>query len=916
MYDSGKRPEPQRNPQNRGQDPREVERQRYEQKACADREAAQQKEAQRSAELRENDPEAYAKLEAQKRARIEELIARSREVQALQKADPAYIAEQKALAEKENAKAAEKAKVDARREALEAKARQRAVDKANGIIHPSDPEAVIHYISGEDAVLTAQERAQAVQKGVMPPLFAELREWADNMRAHPEVPMEELYPKSTPPATIVAASTLTSEMMSAFSKPEVSSPALPTQVQSPRPSTVPLSSQSAGLASANLKPQETNLKPLTLEQQFEHNTAQKAQSLLQANKARLTSEQAQYLQDKNPNSERWTHLWQAASQKREFQQQQANLQQQYALTVREIDELSAQADLTGLMSTPEESQNSPKHKQLSTLSVQRQRLAERIAIARQMQVSLEYAYPALTAVQGETGEHPQDIQTVQGQLPKEFDGIRGHIDKLSAEVSKDPSTALLFDSVVTDALLKGGHNSQQRKELSTWLEQERGNQERLSQLGQGLGGGLFLASFIPQLRGLAPLIRLLGAGTLGATFAYDLPDLMLLDAAAQSGRGGAGELTGQSPEQARFNLVMGYTNVALAGLDVGAEVGVVRNLERVVGQVSAAGAQVSRQMWGQVMNLAQRGEAGIEKARELLESIGGMTGEMVDRAMDAITPLETPGVGKVSRAEMRAQGTAETTTEAAVQKAKANGQKKLKDMTPAERLAYSQDKYGQVRNWDQVEPLIGQTINQQTKLPSGYRLLQKPGSQQLFILRENVDDASFVPLMIEKGKIQAGRTRLSSDAMRANLKAVGINVPDGWQVNHLVPDAVAQSDPMMIEMLKRNIYDVDHVGNLLPMPGKAEMRKANADLIGHQGSHENFNNLVREQLRQRRTILIREHGSLSKVPDNELKESVKGIEDAMREEIINRSSDIPTRYDPETGTRVLSEGLSDPDFVA
>jgi A nuclease family of the HNH/ENDO VII superfamily with conserved AHH len=169
--------------------------------------------------------------------------------------------------------------------------------------------------------------------------------------------------------------------------------------------------------------------------------------------------------------------------------------------------------------------------------------------------------------------------------------------------------------------------------------------------------------------------------------------------------------------------------------------------------------------------------------------------------------------------------------------------------------------------------------------------------------------------MIEKGKIQSGTERLSRGrkVMEANLKGAGGKVPKDWQVNHLIPDEIAQRNPLMIEALKRDLFNVDRASNLLPMPGKA--RAEYPDLIGHFGSHGNYNNLVKGELRREKTILIEKYGSLGKVPDNELKETVKGIEDAMREEIINRSSDIPTRYDPETKTRVLSEGISDPDFV-
>ncbi len=652
-----------------------------------------------------------------------------------------------------------------------------------------------------------------------------------------------------------------------------------------------------------------------LHHQFETNVAAKAQGLLKANKDRLNSEQTQYIKDNNPKSDRWSNLWQVASQQREFQTQQANLQKQLEFTTQEMSNLSDIPDGIGLTSTPQQRQNSLKHKKLLALSDQMRRLKERIDQAKQMQVSLEYAYPALSAVKGETGASPEDIKRVQGRLPQEFNGIRKDIDRISQWLTDDPSKAWLFDSVVAAQLKDKSLSPSQRQQLAQ--QSEKAHPAGGIMLGAALSGGLFAASFVPMLQDISIPLLLSGIGVGGAVAAAEVPDLMLLDGAAQAGRGGAGKLTSQSPEQARFNLVMGYANVALAGLDVAAEGRVIYGLKGLVGRLSGQGAQVLRETWVQVMRLAAQGEVGLEKARMLLAKAKGMSGAMVDEVLEVLSPSqEVAGVGRMSRNEMRGQTAGQVTTQQAVQTAKAKA-KKPKDMTPIERLAYSQDKYGQVKNWDEVEPLIGTAVTQQTKLPAGYRLFQKPGrSKQLFILRENVEDASVVPLMIENGKIQAGKTRLSRglDVMKKSLKAVGIDTPKGYQLNHLVPDAVAQSDPMVVEMLKRNIYDVDHAGNLLPMPG--EVRGAHPDLIGHLGSHDNYNRLVSRELKLRKDDLIEEYGSLSKVPDKQLENAVKKVENMMRENIIKRSPEIPTRYDPKTGTKVLSEGISDPDFVA
>jgi hypothetical protein len=128
---------------------------------------------------------------------------------------------------------------------------------------------------------------------------------------------------------------------------------------------------------------------------------------------------------------------------------------------------------------------------------------------------------------------------------------------------------------------------------------------------------------------------------LGATFAYDLPDLMLLDVAAQSGRGGAGKLTGQTPEQARFNLVMGYANVGLAGLDMGLEAGVVRGLQRIPALVKSASSLTqiqSRVLMESVMRLKGNvSDALIQKMAQVLKGADRLTAQTIVNADGTLT---------------------------------------------------------------------------------------------------------------------------------------------------------------------------------------------------------------------------------------------------------------------------------------
>jgi hypothetical protein len=171
-------------------------------------------------------------------------------------------------------------------------------------------------------------------------------------------------------------------------------------------------------------------------------------------------------------------------------------------------------------------------------------------------------------------------------------------------------------------------------------------------LGQLASGGLFLASFIPAMQEVAIPLRVLGASLGGAMVATEIPDLLLLEKAAHAGRGGAGQLTGQSPEQAKFNRVMAFANVGLAGLDVGLEVGAVQKLAGVTGKLATTGVQVTRQQWSQAMVWAKQGPAGVEKAKAFLASIKGLPQAVANEILDVIAPMEMAGVGRIPRRDL------------------------------------------------------------------------------------------------------------------------------------------------------------------------------------------------------------------------------------------------------------------------
>jgi hypothetical protein len=148
---------------------------------------------------------------------------------------------------------------------------------------------------------------------------------------------------------------------------------------------------------------------------------------------------------------------------------------------------------------------------------------------------------------------------------------------------------------------------------------------------------------------------------------------------------------------------------------------VIQGLERLVGQGSVLGAQVSRQVWGQVMLLVRLGEAGIEKARVLLMEAKGISGAMVDEVLEVLWPSqEVAGVGKMSRQEMRGQ-TAGVTTEEALQQAKAGPKGKKKPSSDYRKNF--EDSNGSIPEDHQVHHLATQASFRDSKLAQEWKKL-------------------------------------------------------------------------------------------------------------------------------------------------------------------------------------------------
>jgi hypothetical protein len=98
----------------------------------------------------------------------------------------------------------------------------------------------------------------------------------------------------------------------------------------------------------------------------------------------------------------------------------------------------------------------------------------------------------------------------------------------------------------------------------------------------------------------------------------------------------AGQLTSQSPDQARFNLVMGWANLGLAGLDAGLEVGTVQRLAKSTMSLAGSGVSLTQRQWSQLIEYAKQGPSGAEQARALLVSVKNLPQQAADEIWSAI----------------------------------------------------------------------------------------------------------------------------------------------------------------------------------------------------------------------------------------------------------------------------------------
>jgi A nuclease family of the HNH/ENDO VII superfamily with conserved AHH len=156
--------------------------------------------------------------------------------------------------------------------------------------------------------------------------------------------------------------------------------------------------------------------------------------------------------------------------------------------------------------------------------------------------------------------------------------------------------------------------------------------------------------------------------------------------------------------------------------------------------------------------------------------------------------------------------------------------------------------------------------------------------------------------------IQSGRsptnTRISNqnEAKKNVLEGTGVKeIPEGYENNHVTPDAVWKNDPLLRQYDKNNGESgVDKAKNLVLMPKNktaAINGRENSDVqtlnqkerllnnVNHRGSHGKWSKHVADTYKRERQKLEDEYGALENVPKDVLKKTVEGIQDGLMNEL-------------------------------
>jgi Domain of unknown function (DUF4157)/A nuclease family of the HNH/ENDO VII superfamily with conserved AHH len=525
---------------------------------------------------------------------------------------------------------------------------------------------------------------------------------------------------------------------------------------------------------------------------------------------------------------------------------------------------------------------------------------------------------ALTQVTSGFNEIHKSINDLEGQLnQKDAKGNSTNVPVLELSAVMD---AVLKQQGITEAARKSGEAKS--KAVLDWLDSE-GLKDKAIKIGGGVVTGATTIASLFTPAGWARLTLLgIGAAAGVGSGAYDVNKALTEERAANAGRGGAGNLTNTSPEDARFNTVMSFVNLALGMFDaaqVAGAAGKALKSNRVFETALQTGGRALAKAnpsqiaeYFEAMRLKSIGK--VKEAQDKLRALQQQMGAGFDDFIHQMNSVNSDGTISVGRT-----GGAAPQTGNAVRVAGAteNLQKLIPDDALLKELLQKSGSAGKLesllaktgnnvkqverllkaKNWRDVEPFIGQQAG--SDLPPGYHYQKnKNGKLEIHRARGRATDEEMAPLQIgDDGTFKVTdvvSNRLSDPRlMRQNFAAAYGQVKEGYWIHHLIPDEIVRSHPLMKLAREKISYALDRSSNLLGMADKNEWTKIAAgqgqkvgdgytQSLGHWSSHSEYSAQVKLRLDEYEAQLKTKYGNLEKIPADRLPEFMKDLDNIIK----------------------------------
>jgi hypothetical protein len=127
----------------------------------------------------------------------------------------------------------------------------------------------------------------------------------------------------------------------------------------------------------------------------------------------------------------------------------------------------------------------------------------------------------------------------------------------------------------------------------------------------------------------------------------------------------------------------------------------------------------------------------------------------------------------------------------------------------------------------------------------------------------------------------------STDYRKNYEKAYG-PIPTGHQIHHVTPRAVFSKDKLTQEWVRRGITKLDYPENLQALPQTKDAYDKSNIKIQHSGSHSEWSDHVADVLEKEQKRLIKQYGSLDKVPDDVMEQIKDKIMKQLRDDLLDK----------------------------